>query len=52
MGVTENCTNEQIREVLAIALGSDVGRKAIFSLREQAAAVSVEAKEVLPGSEA
>ena len=45
MSVPDDVSNEQIKEVLAVALNSDAARKALFSLREQAAAGT---KEVPP----
>lgn len=50
MDVDGNATNEQIREVVAIALNSDAGRKALFSLREQIAVKPDGAAEAPPGA--
>lgn len=49
MGVTDNVTHEQIREALAVMLGSDVGRKAMLPLREQAIASSAKTQETSTG---
>ena len=50
MGVTEDFTNEQIKETLAIALNSDEARKALFALRQTIATAGTE--KVSPKAEA
>ena len=50
MGVAEDFTNEQIKELLAIALNSDETRKALFALRQASATAGT--GKVPPGTEA
>ena len=51
MGVNEDFTDEQIRDVLAAALSSDAGRKALFSLRDGQAKESAKTEETSTGDE-
>ena len=50
MGVTDGVTNEEIREVLAIALDGDEARKALLVLRTRQAAEAVVAADTPPGA--
>ena len=49
MGVAEDVTNEEIKEVLAIALNGDEARKALLALRTRQTAESVAAADTSPG---
>ena len=45
MGISEGYADEEIREVLAVALSNDAGRKALLDLRTRKAAEPEETEE-------